>query len=81
MLSSEPYRQLAAALRERRAVIADRELYARDPAGHLAQLQGVSERITTLAGALPGPVDPQLRHYLERCSFDKALAFVEGGGE
>ena len=71
------YRQLADALRERLAVIADREAYARDPQAHLQRLQGASERISTLGGQLPAPVDRQLAHYLERCSYDKALAWLE----
>jgi hypothetical protein len=77
MAPSSPAQTLATALRERRSVIADREFYARDPQGHLAQLQSVSERIVTLARDLPQPVDPQLAHFLERCSYDKALAFLE----
>ena len=68
---------LADALRERLAVIADREWYARDPAGHLARLRAVSEQIATLQRQLPPPVDPQLAHYLDRASYDKALAFLE----
>ncbi|EDY20411.1 hypothetical protein CfE428DRAFT_2335 [Chthoniobacter flavus Ellin428] len=68
---------LVAALRERLAVIADREWYARDPAGHLERLRAVSEQIAALQQQLPPPVDPQLRHYFERCSYDKALAFLE----
>ena len=69
---------LATALRERLAVIADREWYTRDPAGHLERLQTVSEQITKLQSQLPPPIDPQLAHYLQRCSYDKALAFLEG---
>jgi hypothetical protein len=72
---------LAAALRERRAVIADREWYARDPVGHLDRLKTISEQITTLQTQLPPPVDPRLAHFLERCSYDKVLAFLEGQGE
>jgi hypothetical protein len=68
---------LVSALRERLAVIADREWYARDPAGHLERLRAISEQITALQEQLPPPVDPQLRHYLARCSYDKALAFLE----
>lgn len=68
---------LAAALRKRLALIADRAFYQRDPAAHLAALQAVSERITALAAQLPPPVDPQLAHYFQRGSFDKALAFLE----
>ena len=71
------YRELAAALRDRRTVIADRESYARDPQAHLGQLQAASEKITALQGHLPTPVDRQLAHYLERCSYDKALAWLE----
>jgi hypothetical protein len=69
---------LAETLRERLAVIADREWFNRDPAGHLEALKSVSERIDRLAPALPAPVDPQLRHYLDRRSYDKALAFLSG---
>ena len=69
---------LAEALRERLAVIADRDWFARDAAGHLEALKAVSGRIELLAAALPPPLDPQLRHYLDRCSYDKALAFLNG---
>lgn len=75
------YRQLADALRGRLAVIADREAYARDPLAHLQQLQSASERITALGGQLPAPVDRQFAHYLERCSYDKALAWLDEHAE
>lgn len=78
---SEVHRELAAALRERLAVIADRASYARDTQAHLAQLQEVSERIAALGGRMPAPVDPRLAHYLERCSYDKALAFLENADD
>jgi hypothetical protein len=74
---SEFYRQLAVALRERLAVIADREACRRDPAAHLERLKTASEKIAALQAQLPAPTDPQLAHYLQRCSYDKALAFVE----
>ena len=69
---------LAGALRERLAVIGDRDWFARDASGHLDALKAVSAKIELLATSLPPPVDPQLRHYLERCSYDKALAFLRG---
>ena len=72
------YAALAAALRERLAVIADREWYARDAAGHLAKLQAVSEEIVRLGAALPKPVPGDFAHYLQRASYDKALAWIEG---
>jgi len=68
-----PESALIAALEERLQIIADRAWYSRDATGHLAALQSVSERIGALSLALPAPVDAQLRHFLERSSFDKAL--------
>ena len=79
MTDSPIYTELAAALRERIAVIADRELFARDPALHLDKLRAASERITSLQGRIPSHADPQLAHYFEKCSYDKALALLEDG--
>jgi hypothetical protein len=67
---------LATALRERLDIIRD-EVSRRDPEAHTARLRDVSERIDKLQAALPRPVDPQLAHYLERRSYDKALEFIE----
>jgi len=67
---------LAAALRERLAIIADAKS-REEPDSHMARLKDVSQRIEQLAGALPPPIDPQLAHYLQRRSYDKALEFIE----
>jgi hypothetical protein len=67
---------LAHALRERLALIAD-EGSRRDAQGHLERLRQVSERINDLAEALPRPIDPRLKHFLDRCSYSKALEFLE----
>jgi len=67
---------LAAALRERIAVISD-EVSRRDREKHTERLRAVSERIEKLEAALPRSVDPRLAHYLERRSYDKALEFIE----
>ena len=77
MSASPLFDELATALRERLAIIADRDLYARDPALHLEKLRAASEKIATLQKALPPAMDSQLAHYLQRCSYDKALAFLE----
>jgi hypothetical protein len=70
---------LAEALRERLAVIADHAHRDRDQAGHLQRLIDVSTRIDTLIAALPSSeLAPQFRHYLEKKSYDKALAWIEG---
>jgi len=68
---------LANALRERLAIIHDEES-RRDEATHIARLKTVSEKIDELQAALPQPIDPQLAHYLQRRSYDKALEFLEG---
>jgi hypothetical protein len=78
-MTTDPARlALAEALRERLAVIGDRALRERDPSAHLERLKSASERIVALQSALPGPTDPRLAHYLERCSYEKALAILEG---
>ena len=77
----EVYNRLCESLRRRREAIADRAWYERDAAGHLEELKSVSEKIVHLVSELPEPVHPQLRHFLERCSYDKALEFIESGGK
>ena len=67
---------LVQALRERLAIIHDEES-RRDEAKHVARLQAVSEKIDELQAALPQPIDSRLAHYLQRKSYDKALAHLE----
>ena len=64
------------ALRERLTIIHDEESRA-DEAKHIERLRAVSEKIDKLQAALPRPIDPQLAHYLQRKSYDKALQFLE----
>ena len=68
---------LISALRERLAIIRD-EKSRRDTEAHMVRLQAVSDKIDKLQAALPRPIDPQLAHYLQRRSYDKALEFLEG---
>jgi len=68
--------ELAAALRERLTIIGDEES-RRDPAGHTERLRIVSERIERLEHRLPAAIDPQLRHFLQRRSYSKALELLE----
>ncbi len=67
---------LREALRERVAIIGDEES-RRDEQAHMARLSAVSEKIDKLQAALPRPINPQLAHYLQRRSYDKALEFLE----
>ena len=67
---------LREALRERLAIIQDEES-RRDTERHMDRLSAISEKIDKLQAALPRPIDPQLAHYLQRRSYDKALEFLE----
>jgi hypothetical protein len=70
---------LAEALRERLAVIADHSHRDRNQSEHLQRLIDASSRIDRLIKSLPSAeLDPQFRHYLDRRSYDKALAWIEG---
>jgi len=68
--------ELADALRERLAIISDEES-RRDPARHTARLRQVSEKIERLEQSLPSKIDPELRHFLQRRSYSKALDLLE----
>lgn len=67
---------LAAALRERLAIIADEES-RRDPDRHTARLREISEKIERLEQSLLPKIDPELRHFLQRRSYTKALELLE----
>jgi len=71
-----PLTELAAALRERLAIISD-EQSRRDPEHHTSRLREVAEKIDRLEQSLPSEVDPQLRHFLQRRSYSKALELLE----
>lgn len=78
MMKNETQAQLAEALRERLRIIDDEES-RRDPEQHIERLRQVSERIDALAASLPRPVNPQLAHFLQRKSYDKALELICSG--
>jgi len=68
--------ELAEALRERLVIIAD-EVSRQDSARHTERLRNVSDRIEQLEQQLPSTIDPQLRHFLQRRSYSKALEQIE----
>ena len=77
-MSSPDFTELARALRDRLEVIADHSHRDRDQAGHLQRLIEVSARLDARIAGLPGSeLDPQFRHYLDRRSYEKALAWIE----
>ena len=66
---------LAQALRERLAVIRDEESRS-DQSKHIDRLRAASEKIDRLQESLPPSIDPRLKHYLERKSYDSALELL-----
>ena len=67
--------ELTEALRERLGIIQDEES-RRDPAHHIERLRRISEKIELLEHQLPPTIDPQLRHFLQRRSYNKALELL-----
>jgi hypothetical protein len=72
--------ELEASLRERRRVIADHDWRDRDPEAHLAALREVSEKIAAVTERLGPVASPRLRHFLDNCSYDKALTLLAEAG-
>ena len=68
--------ELANALRERLDIIGDEES-RRDPIRHAERLRQASERLELIEHRLPPTIDPQLRHFLQRRSYSKALELLE----
>ncbi|MDQ6623588.1 MAG: hypothetical protein M3Y86_08905 [Verrucomicrobiota bacterium] len=75
----EDLRELAAALRERIEIVND-EASRQNPDAHMLRLKNISERLEKIEARLPRSIDPQLRHYLQRRSYTKALEFLSAPG-
>jgi hypothetical protein len=75
---TSPFSELIDALRERLRVVGDHELRTRDPQAHLNELKSAASRLEAAIAQLPAHCDPKLRHYLNRQSYVKALAWLEG---
>ena len=69
--------RLASLLEKRLGVIADHELRDGDPDEQLRQLQEVSAKIDEMHSNLQGRIKPRLAHFLEGCSYQKALDWIE----
>lgn len=69
---------LELALRKRLDVVADHALRDRDPAAHLEALKAAHRELEFQVAALPPDTDPRLLHFLERQSYEKAVAFLNG---
>lgn len=71
---------LEEALRKRLSVVADHALRDRDPAAHLEALKSAHRELEARRALLPEDTDARLLHFLERQSYEKALAFLESEG-
>lgn len=75
--TSDQLAALGGALRRRLAVVADHALRDRDPAAHLEALRHAAAGLADIQNQLPAGTDPQLLHYLERQSYQKAIDWIE----
>jgi len=75
---TEELNRLRLLLRERLDVIADHDLRERDPDAQLNRLREVSGEIGAIHARCKGALPARLEHFLERASYQKALAFLEG---
>ena len=70
---------LALLLEQRLQIIADHSFRDRDPEAHLAALQKVSETLADTYQTLKPQLPPRLRHFMEQCSYSKALDYLQAG--
>jgi len=71
---------LEEALRKRLGIVADHPFRDRDPAAHLEALKSAHRELEAQRALLPADTDARLPHFLERQSYEKALAFLENEG-
>ena len=69
--------ELIEMLERRLNVIGDGEMRESDPDRQLKELQSVSEAIMAFHQTHRGVIHNRLNHFLENCSFDKALAWAQ----
>jgi len=74
---SDLLQQIRDAVERRLAIVADHSFRDRDPDAHLAELKTASAEVEALRGRLPQDTDPDLRHFLEKQSYVKALAWFD----
>jgi hypothetical protein len=71
------YQNLRVAVQTRLDIVADHAFRDRDSAAHLEALKSAAANLDALVATLPSDTDPTLRHYLERQSYTKALAWLQ----
>jgi len=71
------HKNLKEAVQARLDMVADHAFRDRDAAAHLKALQSAGSHLDSLVAQLPPDTDPTRRHYLERQSYTKALAWLQ----
>jgi hypothetical protein len=74
------HKALYEAVKTRLDLVSNHAFRDRDPVAHLDALKSAASHLDTLVTNLPPMTDPTLRHYLERQSYMKALAWLEDHG-
>ncbi|MEM7697678.1 MAG: hypothetical protein AAF236_04660 [Verrucomicrobiota bacterium] len=80
-LTASDYQQLIEFLERRIEVISDTEWRDRDQEGHLGAIIEASEAIGEWQTAHQEELPKRLEHFLENCSFEKALAWSKTQNE
>ncbi len=78
-VSEDELQSLIELLELRIKVIRDQELRENHPDEQLRQLQEVSESLMAWHQEKAGRLSPRLKHFMEGCSYEKALAWAKGG--
>lgn len=71
------HQKLHTAVKARLDIVADHAFRDRDASAHLEALKAAAGHLDALVSGLPPDTDATLRHYLERQSYTKALAWLE----
>lgn len=74
------HKALHAAVKTRLDIVSDHAFRDRDATAHLAALKLAASHLDDLITQLPPETNPTLRHYLERQSYLKAIAWLEESG-
>ena len=75
-LSNAQREELIELLEKRLSIISDTHLRESNPELQLRELQSVSEGIVAFHRANRDAIPVRLNHFLENCSFEKALAWA-----
>jgi len=78
-LTEQETQSLIDLLELRLKIIGDRDLRENEPEEQLRQLQEVSESLMAWHKQHADRLSPRLNHFMEGCSYEKALAWANDG--